>query len=545
MYGIVRPLVPSLGATDAVVGEFVARGSREVVLVKRTGLELYRLVGKEDETRLRLISEIQLYGVVQSCAVLRMPGCRAESLLLGFDGLRCATMSWDCGVNGWNTDTIFSLQELMRAENVDDDDVAISTLGAAPGLVRGRVAMEDEAQVRADPTGRCFVALARAASKLFVVPVAVTRKAKITSDSAVNQNDVFWIDLEEYGIQHVKEVVFLLSTFEPTVLILYEPSRSWAGRVAVQSNSVSVVAFALDVIGHSHRQLWKITDLPYDAFTALAVPDTAGGGALVVAGSSVIHLRYGSVISGLSFNSFGDAMIAKNPALKPVVVQSPAIASLDIARCCFLDPAEPSAPQNTAIFALKGGELYFLTLPAVGSRDVMRVTRAGSSVVASQIVPLSAGYFLLASRTADSILVQYDRRIEKTAAAAAETKTTADATASEKDVGNEKDGRRAAGDDSVDQEMRDTFMDENDEMNVPWNETWSLKVRDTIQSIGPGADAAIGKNERGEEEKFEEEEDIHERGEEYEPGEDEVELVVGGGHGRHGGITVLERSVRS
>jgi hypothetical protein len=219
---------------------------------------------------------------------------------------------------------------------------------------------------------------------------------------------MYTVDLQEaYGVANVKDFVFLDDYFEPTVLILHEPKRTCPGRSAVQRNTCQLVAISLDLRSKSHSKTWAMEKLPYDAHQVVGIPESSGGGVLVLSPNILMQVRHEVCVAGLSLNSFGDAYAEEMASMYDTIVQSRTLMALDAARCSFLDPPE----SGTALVSLKGGELYFLSLASAG-RGAIGMARAGSTVLASAIVPVNDRLFVLASRISDSLLIEYRRAIQ-------------------------------------------------------------------------------------------------------------------------------------
>mmetsp|Transcript_27297 Transcript_27297/g.106676 ORF Transcript_27297/g.106676 Transcript_27297/m.106676 type:complete len:1491 (+) Transcript_27297:112-4584(+) len=411
---------------------------------------------------------------------------------------------------------------MMREDNVGGEGVVTTTLQVQPGLMRGRVVSEDDALVRSDPIGRCFLAFAKQSSKLFVVPFSTSRVCNAYSDpkEMLKTEQTFWIDLEEFGIRNVKDIVFCEGTFEPTIVVIYEPIQTWSGRVAIHANTVFAASFTIDTFKRSSKKIWTVSSLPYDAFLCLAVPEVGGGGVVLVCASSILQIRNGVVTSGLYTNSCGESLIklmedAEALSTGPIS-KAGCIADLETAKACLL---RDSGPECSVVLSLKGGELYLLTLPPPSSRGGMQMIRGSSSVPAAQVVAFRDNFFVLASRLSVSVLVEYKSKRET--------------------LQNGESHPVVCGEDEDMQEVFDENETEEPQQTVT---SWSLKKRDALPMMGPAADMCIGRNERAE---AEEEEPVPEGEQKTPKFFEELEVVTGGGMGSSGGVTILERSLRA
>lgn len=420
MYGAVCEFQRPAGVTHALRGRFGAPGASTwgVIFVKRSVVELYNVRANEAQARLELINTTSLPTQVISAGALRRPGS-ADFLWLGFTAMRVAALAWNEAVRDWHTLQTVDVGEVMNrlAATRKFTSRDRTHMSSAPGdehrvLIRGRYSDQSSAVLRMDRKGRCVAVLANKLESLVILPVrgdddlaaAAADPANVTEkEPLVRESDMFVIDLkEEYGVSNVKDFVFLDDYFEPTVLLLHEPKRTWAGRISVQSKTAKLVAVSLDLRKKTHGKTWAMEKLPSDAHQVIGIPESAGGGVLVISPNVLLQVRHEACVAGLSFNCFGDAYAKEMSSSYSAIVRSKTLMALDASRCCFLDYQDP----GLALVSLKGGELYFLSIAGRG-RSSMSMTRAGSTVLASAIVPLNERLFILASRISDSLLIEY------------------------------------------------------------------------------------------------------------------------------------------
>lgn len=135
-------------------------------------------------------------------------------------------------------------------------------------------------------------------------------------------------------------------------------------------------------------------------------------------------MRHGGVAAAVSVNVFGDVWAREAPPpLREPTRQSEVVLSLDQAKVTFLAD-EDGDGRCHALLSLKGGELYVLSVGGTGAGGDagMALTRVGSTVVTSALLPLPGGrYVVLASRLADTLLVEYSRVVAPAAPSAAAT----------------------------------------------------------------------------------------------------------------------------
>lgn len=574
-----------MGVTHAVRGRFgPTQSSLAVVFARKNSLDTYVVRANTDIARLELLQCAPLGANIMSIAVLRRGN--ADLLVVAFDRLRVALMSWHCDVRDWATEQLLDIGACMGAPLCSPSSIMRSLDPEDYGrpLLRGTVGDFGEPVLRSDPSGRCFAVLAKKQSAIYVVPLRAEDDPRRLEDKFLVRDDVFMIDLpSEYSTGNVKDFVFLHGSFEPNILILVEPKRTWAGRAAIQRNTCHLLNISVDIRSKKHSKSWSMDQLPYDSQKLEAVPESAGGGALVVSVSVILQVRHGACTAGLALNFFGDAYVEEVKGKYDTITASDTLVECDAAHCRFLDFEErvadssTSAVQCIALLSLKGGELYFLSI-AAGSRNVMTMKRAGSTVIASEIVPINERFFVLASRLSDSLLIEYQQAIETAAdddtRISGSTKPNGKAASDSKQKSSKRKKRRRTADEEAEYEMmygvkpppessdeetddddggkkpaleleekdegtRGEYDDE-DELGWVFNSgadpndgdergivpgKWALKVKDTLTCFGPGADLAVGTSP----------EDLT---------NSKLDLVIAGGYGKNGCLAVVHQSVR-
>eukprot|EP00177_Eucheuma_denticulatum_P006591 GFKZ01011998.1.p1 GENE.GFKZ01011998.1~~GFKZ01011998.1.p1 ORF type:complete len:1886 (+),score=288.95 GFKZ01011998.1:248-5905(+) len=585
MYGVIREFQAPMGVTHAVRGRFgPTHSSLAVVFARKNSLDTYVVRANTDIARLELLQSAPLGANIMSIAALRRGN--ADLLLVAFDRLRVAIMSWHCDVRDWATEQLLDIGSCMGGPLCSPSSIMRSLDPEDYGrpLLRGEVGDYGEAVLRADPSGRCFAVLSKKQSAIYVVPLRGEDDPRRFEDKFLVKDDVFMVDLpSDYSTANVKDFVFLHGSFEPNILVLLEPKRTWAGRAAIQRNTCQLLNISVDIRSKKHSKSWSMDQLPYDSQKLEAVPESAGGGALVVSVSVILQVRHGACTAGLALNFFGDAYVEEVKGKYDTITASDTLVECDAAHCRFLDfeekvaDASTSAVQCIALLSLKGGELYFLSI-AAGSRSVMSMKRAGSTVIASEIVPINERFFVLASRLSDSLLIEYQQAIETAAEVGTRTngstKPNGKAASDSKQKSGKRKKRRRTADEEAEYEMMygvkpplessDEESDDDDGAKKPALELeekdegtrgeyddedelgwvfnsgadlkdadtrgivpgkWALKVKDTLTCFGPGADLAVGTSP----------EDLT---------NSKLDLVIAGGYGKNGCLAVVHQSVR-
>lgn len=584
MFGAVREFQAPLGVTHAVRGRFgPSSSSLAVVFARKNSIDIYVVRANLDMARLELLQSTPLGANVISMAVVRRGN--TDLLCLGFDRMRIALMAWDHDSRNWTTDQLLDLGLLLGSKHCSPASIMRSLDPEDLGrpLLRGTVGDFGEPLIRTDPSGRCIAVLSTKQNAMYIIPLRSEDDQSRADERVVNKGEVFCIDIPtEYEASNIKDFVFLQGTFEPNILILHEPKRTWAGRAAIQRNTCHLLNLSVDIRSKRHTKSWVMDQLPYDSAKVIAVPESAGGGALTLSASVILQVRHGACVAALSLNCFGDAYSTEMKGKYDMITASDTLVECDAAHCRFLDYEErvhdslSESMQCIALLSLKGGELYFLNV-AVGSRNAISMKRAGSTVIASEIVPINERFFVLASRLSDSLLVEYRKSMDggedKDASPQSKENLEHDAKSpSSKSKSNKRKKRartaekeaeyemiygvkpppESSDEDSDDEhgnkqsalELEDKdegtrgVYDDEDELGWVFNSgtdndlsnakrsgsgNWALKVKDTLTCFGPGSDLAVGSSP----------DDLT-----------KLDMVVAGGYAKNGCLAVVQESIR-
>lgn len=578
MFGVVREFQPSLGVTHAVRGRFGASASSlATVFARKSSLDVYVVRANLESARLEQLSSTYLGATVVSLGVIRRT-VSTDLLCVGFEHMRLAILSWHPNLLSWCTEQLVEFDKLLGSGSCSPDSISLgldSNCKWRP-LLRGLSGSDSDPLIRVDPSGHCLAVLSKSQSLLYVVPIRSEEDPGSAGERVINSSSIFVVDLpSEYETSNVKDFAFLHGMFEPHVTMLYETKRTWSGRTAVQRNTCDLLTISIDLRSKRTSNSWTMSHLPYDCYKVEAVPDSARGGILIISSSVIMQVRHGRCVAGLSLNCYGDAYATELRSTYEAIIQSDTLVECDAAHCRFLDVEETSGDpsQNIALLSLKGGELYFLHV-AVDSQNNISMKRAGSTVIASEIVPVNERFFILSSRLSDSLLIEYKRVREKSNAASnslqlngSDTNAIEIAETDEKETKQKKRKRtseedeeyeliydvkpqRCSDEDSdVSSDKERTLdlnendnqgtrgvYDDDDELGFVFKSdaaagskhgtgNWALTVKDTITCFGPGADITMGPSPK----------DLT---------QSQMDMVVAGGYAKNGCLAVIHESIR-
>ncbi|WAR13668.1 CPSF1-like protein [Mya arenaria] len=303
MYTVYKQLHPPTGVEHCLYCNFLNGQEQNLVIAAVNQIHVYRLnpeaeastTDKEDsgvKQKLECLASFSLFGNVMSMKSVRLPGATRDALLLAFSDAKLSVVEYDPGMHDLQTTSLHHFEDTKLQDF--QDPVAMPT-------------------VRVDPDGRCAAMLIYG-TKLVVLPF---RKDVYSEDVDVMidgddhahktrypiQNS-YIIDMRSFDekITNILDFQFLHGYYEPTVFILYEPYPTWAGRVAVRSDTCSIVAISLNIPEKVHPIIWSMSHLPFDCIQCLPVPKPIGG-VLVFATNSLLYLNQSVPPYGVSLNS--------------------------------------------------------------------------------------------------------------------------------------------------------------------------------------------------------------------------------------------------
>lgn len=207
--------------------------------------------------------------------------------------------------------------------------------------------------------------------------------------------------LKELKVGNVRDFVFLEGYFEPTLLVVHEPKRSWAGRALEKLYTCCLSAISLDLSQKkSHPLVWGASNLPFDCKLAFPVPEPVGGVLLF----STNYIFYFNQTSKHCLGLNEDAFVS--PPF-PNIERQEGLEQLSLQRveCCVVSVK----PQTLSLFlSIQTGQLFHANLVLEG-RNVtsLHLSPSLSSLPSSSLSLLSPSLLFLASKLGDSLLVSF------------------------------------------------------------------------------------------------------------------------------------------
>ncbi|XP_055533699.1 cleavage and polyadenylation specificity factor subunit 1 [Wyeomyia smithii] len=517
MFSICKQTHEATAVEFSLTCHFFNNNEKSLVTGGANVLKVYRLIPDADPAtrdkyttvrppnmKLECMASYTLCGNMMSMQSVSLAGSQRDALLISFQDAKLSVVQFDADN--------FELKTLSL-HYFEEEDIK----GGWTGNYHTPI-------VRVDPDNRCAVMLVYG-RKLVVLPfrkdssldeievqdVKPMKKAptQLIAKTPILASYVIELKESEERIDNVIDIQFLHGYYEPTLLILYEPVKTFPGRIAVRSDTCTMVALSLNIQQRVHPVIWTVNSLPFDCLQAVAISKPIGG-CLILSVNALIYLNQSVPPYGVSLNSIADH--CTNFPLKP---QDGVRISLDGAQVCFIEPEK-------MVLSLKGGELYVLTLCADSMRSVrsFHFSKAAASVLTCCICVVEEEYLFLGSRLGNSLLLRFKEKDESMVI-----------TIEDNEVVEPKEPKRQR----LEEEELEVYGT-GQKTSVQLT-SYIFEVCDSILNIGPCAHMAVG--ERASEEEQDENKDIQ-----YVPSKLDLEIVTSSGHGKNGALCVLQNSIR-
>jgi len=517
MFSLIRTSHPATGVEHSIYASFYRSEERNLVVAGANVLKIFQLIPennkKEASPRLKLecMGQWTLHGWIQSMAVVRLVGADRDSLLLTFKDAKLSLVEYCPDTHDLITISLHHFEDATIRE--------------------GFISNEDIPLVRVDPDNRCAAMLAFG-KKIIILPFK-RDISTLPGEGEASEGDIsleglrigggsskilpsYSIDLAQviptHTVDNIIDIQFLHGYNQPTLLILYEPLRTYPGRVAVRKDTCRLDVISLDVKERHSAFIWSREVLPFDCVKAVPVPMPTGG-TLVFANNSLFYLNQGIPCYGVSLNATGDKGVTTDIHIRPLEGVK---LSLDCAVADFLSP-------DQLVISLKGGELYVLTLLVDAMRSVkgFHLDKAAASVLTTCVTLTGKGYLFLGSRLGNSLLLKYTSREAGQIGGRRE-----------KEPPNKRKRLDISGD-WLDPETEDLEVYGSTPETVHHKiSAFTFEVCDSLLNIGPCGYVSMG------EPAF-----LSEEFSTNSPDPD-IELVTTAGYGKNGALCVLQKTVR-
>nr|CAH7722934.1 unnamed protein product [Callosobruchus chinensis] len=529
MFSICKQSHPATGVEHAISCYFFNKVEKSLITAGANVMKVFKLVPDIDQkarteryseffppkSKLECVAQYQLYGNILSLQSVTFANSQRDALLLAFADAKLSVVEYDPENHDLRT---------LSLHYFEEDD-----------MKDGWTHHHHIPMIRVDPENRCAV-MSIFGRKLVVLP--------FRRESSIEDNDgdikpmaggtgitrapilaSYMIVLKDVidKVDNIIDIQFLHGYYEPTLLILYEPLKTFSGRVAVRTDTCAMAAISLNLQQKVHPVIWSSTNLPFDCVRAVPIKKPIGG-TLILAVNSLIYLNQSVPPYGVSLNCIAES--SSNFPLKP---QEDIMITLDCVQVGFLE-------EDTLVLSLKGGELYVLTLLADSMRSIrsFHFEKAAASVLTTCICICENNFLFLGSRLGNSLLLRFTEKCNEVIS----LDDSDEPTAKRSRTGNPQTDKYL---DSLNDCIASDVLDIRDpeELEVYGNQkqagvqitSYVFEVCDSLLNIGPCGQISIGEPAFLSEE-FHSNTDL------------DLELVTTSGYGKNGALCVLQRTMK-
>lgn len=350
---------------------------------------------EEHTTKLVLESEWPLDGQVTGiCAVRTVANPKADSLLISFRHAKMAIVAWDSVAQSLSTVSLhYYEKEFVDSSFLDNTFTSV---------------------LRADPHGAC-ASLALQHDSIAFLPIV--QSELLDEAPAVNGQHtqlpplylpsfVLSASVLNESISNIIDFTFLYEYREPTMAIIYEPTRTWAGTISQHKDTVRYLVLSLDLQQRSSTAIVSAQNLPYDVRRLVPVKEPIGG-CLLVGVNELVHIDSQGRQHGVSVNPFS-VIVTEDKFLD----QKSLVLELDACQITNIPGVE-----DELLLVTFQGFLYSIKFE-LESRKVQgfKLTPVDKSIqisCPSSVALVGSRHIFVGSNTSDSKLLQWKRKGEK------------------------------------------------------------------------------------------------------------------------------------
>ncbi len=500
-------------------------------------------IEKAHTTKLVLVAQYELSGTITAIARVKILQSKSggEAVIVALRDAKLSMVEWDPERYSIATISIHLYeQENLRSPWEPDLAKSISCLSV-------------------DPSSRC-AALKHSARHIAILPFRQAGDDLIMDDydpefdaqrvepnisTSKVENEMKSKDRNPYSasfilpllvldpsLAHPLHFAFLYEYREPTFGIL---SSQFSNTVALEyerRDCLSYTVFTLDLEQRASTTLLSVNKLPIDLFAVIPLSLPVGG-ALLVGANELIHVDQAGKTNGVAVNSF-----AKNSTSFAMLDQADLGMRMEY---CIIE--QLSLDNRELLIILHNGELAILNFKidgrSVSGISVRRVDQqSGGDAIpagASCASLIGRGRIFVGSERADSVVLGWSRKSDKTkrqrSRAMAENNDLNDQPADLDEVDLEDDD-----DDDLYSAIKPDDMALNEAslpQSVEDGEDYIFRVHDSLQNFGLMRDVLLRKPS---------DQDMR-VDQQSRPESSKLELVVSGGCGKAGGLTVFQREI--
>ncbi|CAD6192787.1 unnamed protein product [Caenorhabditis auriculariae] len=494
MYAYFRETDDSTTVNFSAYGKFLKGAGNQLVTIGAKYVRLFRtnpymLVepdADEDQwrqkTKLECMFSSRLLSKVQSFAVARVPQCADQDvMLMAFDHAKLSIVSVSSKERNLQTISLHAFESEYLRE--------------------GFTHFFPDPIVRVDPSNRCAAMLVYG-RHIAILPFHENAKRISSYIIPLKQIDA--------RLENVIDMVFLDGYYEPTLLFLYEPLQTTAGRASIRFDTMCMMGVSVNINDRQFAVVWQTANLPMDCQTLLAVPKPLGG-AVLFGSNEFIYLNQAVPPCGISLNSCYD-----NFTKFPLKDMKDMAMTLDCACMTWME-------DGRIAIGTRDGQLLLLRLISTGGTTVksLELTKVFDCSIPYTLCVCAPGHLFVGSRLGDSQLLEYTL-VKKAKDELDAKKPKLDR--NEDEIAIDEDDFELYG---------STIEDQQNDEDEAIVETLAFKELDRLKNIGPVKSMCFGQSH-----------DLSPVLNQKSRLDPIFDIITASGHGKDGSLCLLQRSVR-
>lgn len=310
-----------------------------------------------------------------------------------------------------------------------------------------------------------------------------TLRQAIGNGPLFNPSYVIEASVLDEGIGEIIDFQFLDNYRRPTVAILLQQKRTWAGLLPLVKDNVVFRVLSLNLENQSSTTVLKIENLPYDIDRVIPLPRPMFG-SLLVGCNELVHVDSGGIARRVAVNSYTEDITA---SMKGFLDQSHL--NIKLEGCTFA----PLPGQSKILVVLKSGDCYTLSFEMDGKAVKKMTVEPTESESVSQmtmerpgeVATLDDNLIFVSSKTSDGLLIEVKNLVSATGSANGDGK---------KPPGTEENGSEAVTEE-IQEDEDDAFYDDDESLKKDSLVTRKLEfhLHDKLTNNLPISNFTLGK----------------------------------------------------
>ncbi|QBM90200.1 cleavage and polyadenylation specificity factor subunit 1 [Metschnikowia aff. pulcherrima] len=419
--------------SSSLACNFIKPTEKHLLVAKATILEIYEVLkiqqpeGKEPGYRLKLISSYKLQGLVKDLKAIKTVENRdLDYVLVSFESAKVSCLKWDPVKYSVLTVSLHFYEHALQNasyEKIYKTDLLVGPPSKPMFCLRRNNLLvflpfnnldddEDDGDDGDDDQEHASKTLDD--TSIDDVLLQSTRNNLLQNEgdiiNALSPHDLFDASIIigasslDPSVGEIIDLQFLHNYREPTIAVLSQVKKTWAGLLAQEKDNVVYSVWSLDIQSSSATTIFKIEGLPFDVDRIVPLLHPLNG-ALLVGCNELAHVDSGGITRRISLNLF----------VADITQSIKTFADASLKELKLEDCSIGMIPNDSKIIViLRTGEMHLVTFDVDGKTiKGIDMHRVDDNLYASckmensgQIVTLSDSLLFFAGKTSDSALVE-------------------------------------------------------------------------------------------------------------------------------------------